>query len=115
MANRETYPSAQSPLQGDIQGPAGATLVTVIGLQTIPVSPAVPAQQAVLTFDGTQWSPEVPTYTIALEAADGTLTIVSDDWDIYINGIGTEVLVDWPYSFAFQIFINSTGVVGSEQ
>jgi hypothetical protein len=114
MANRESYPAAQSPLQGDVIGAAGATQVTVVGLQGNPVSPTPPDLQARLTWDGTAWTPIVPSYTIALENADGTLVILSDDWEIYINGVGTEVLVDWPYSFAFQMYVDSTGVIGSE-
>lgn len=117
MANRETYPAAQSPLQGDVSGPAGATTVTVTGLQRNPIAPGAPSDQARLTWlgDTSQWTPVVPSYTMALEDATGGLDIISDDWEIYIDGVGTEVLAGWPYGFAFQIFINGTGVPGSEQ
>ena len=117
MSNRETFPAAQSPLQGDISGPAGATTVTVVGLQGIPVTSTTPADRANLAYNANDNELEyvVPSYTMGLEDVNGELTIISDDWEIYINGVGTEVLVNWPYTFNYQIFINGTGVPGSEQ
>jgi len=42
MANRQVYPSSLFPLRGDISAEAGATTVTVTGLQGIPIiSPPV--------------------------------------------------------------------------
>ncbi|SRR6266478_1511925 len=61
MANRESYPANQSPLQGDIDGSAGEQLVTVTGIQTIPVDPTTPQPQQLLVMgsDGV-WHPEDP-------------------------------------------------------
>ena len=61
MSNRETFPSSQSPLTGDINGPAGAQSVTVTGWQTFPVSPTPPETQQIMVFgsDGV-WHPEDP-------------------------------------------------------
>jgi hypothetical protein len=59
--NRETYPASQSPLTGDISGPAGATSVTVTGWQTYPVASTEPEPQQIMVFgsDGV-WHPEDP-------------------------------------------------------
>jgi len=61
MANRENYPSSLFPLNGDLDAQAGATEVTVTGLQTFPVDPATPEPQQLLVFgsDGV-WHPEDP-------------------------------------------------------
>jgi hypothetical protein len=58
--NRESYPSSQSPLLGDISGPAGATLVTVVGIQKVPVITTLPTDQQVLTFVAASgmWEPQ---------------------------------------------------------
>ena len=48
--NRCVYPSALFPLRGDISAEAGQVLVTVKGLQTIPVLATTPTDQQVLTY-----------------------------------------------------------------
>lgn len=121
MANRETYPASQSPLLGDVIGPAGATQVTVVGLQGNPVAPGGPDDQSVLTWDqdptgSGEWVPKVPTWTFSVHGSPDALgnlqgfTIISDDWDVFINNIGTELLVGWAYGFAHQFFVNGTGI-----
>lgn len=118
MANRETYPASQSPLTGDISGPAGATQVTVVGLQGNPVAPGGPNDQANLTWSqiDDQWEPKVPTWTFSVHGSPDALgnlqgfTIISDDWDIFINNVGTDLLVSWALGFGKQFFVNGTGI-----
>lgn len=83
MSNRETYPASQSPLQGDIDGSAGATLVTVVGFQHVPASPTPPLdhQKWVYHEDLNQW---VPTSDANESISFNGLT-VSDDYDIGFN------------------------------
>jgi hypothetical protein len=85
MANRETFPASQSPLKGDVSGAAGATTVTVTGLQTIPVQAGLPANGNVLTYNSTlnTWYPA--------GGSSGNQSILingngySDDYDIGVN------------------------------
>lgn len=83
MSNRETFPAAQSPLQGDVSGAAGATTVTVTGIQTIPVSPTPPDDQQVLVYQAptNRWEPR-SVFGLEIEG-HGT----SPDKLIYINGV----------------------------
>jgi len=107
MANRETYPAAQSPLQGDISGPAGASTVTVIGLQQVPVAATTPTDKDALRFNATddQWEPTADgnaSVTIGTFAQAGGATIskglnISDDYAFSVNGIAIDGLVGWPY------------------
>lgn len=120
MSNRETYPAAQSPLQGDVSGPAGATLTTVVGLQNVPVSPATPIDQDLLTYEfaPNHWRPRAPgnvSITIGTFAETaGEITSkgvpISDDYDVLVNCVGLEVLVGWTLGFAFQFWVNGVGV-----
>jgi hypothetical protein len=47
--NRESYPSAEFPLRGDLSAEAGDVIVEVIGLQHIPIAPNPLQEWAVLT------------------------------------------------------------------
>jgi hypothetical protein len=85
MANRETYPASQSPLKGDVSGPAGATLVTVVGLLGIPITPSAPVQGNTLVYNSV-------TNTWVLGGANSNNTSIlingvgySDDYDIACN------------------------------
>jgi hypothetical protein len=120
MANRETYPASQSPLTGDISGPAGATSVTVVGLQTNPVASGAPLEQSRLTWNAVlgAWEPEQPGNMSVL--INGTpdsqsvltgFTDISDDYDFLVNCVGLDALVSWTYGFTYQVFVNGTGVV----
>ena len=119
MSNRETYPASQSPLQGDISGPAGATLVTVTGFQGIPIQPGVPTDSAGWIYDANanEWFWEIPpNIAIILNGTPngvGVLTggeIMSDDYVISVNNVGLEVLASWSLGFGFKVFVNGTGV-----
>lgn len=122
--NRETYPASQSPLQGDISGPAGAQSVRVVGIQSIPVDPTTPTDQEFLKYDATlgEWSPELPgnvsiTFGTFLSTSGEIISRgvwVSDDYDFSCNGIGFEVLLNWTHGFAFNCYIDGTGVPGTE-
>ncbi len=46
------------PLAGDVAGTQAAT--SVVGLRGVPISPAPPASDQVLTFDGAAWAPATP-------------------------------------------------------
>lgn len=124
MANRETYPASQSPLTGDISGPAGAQSVTVTGIQGIPVlpqSPTSPTDQDKLTFQAANgdWEPTAdPNVVVTI----GTLVVISgavtakgvplsDDRNFSVNNIGIDGLVGWTLGFAFDIWVNGVGVL----
>jgi hypothetical protein len=124
MSNRETYPAAQSPLTGDLSGAAGQTTVTVVGLQTIPIDPTPPTAEETLIFDAHlglqgQWTPRLDanvSVTIGEFLTAGGEIIsrgrkLSDDYDFLVNCVGLDVLVGWSHGFAFQVFVNGTGVV----
>ena len=123
MSNRETYPASQSPLTGDISGPAGATSITVVGLQNNPVAPINPTQAEVLTWESDvdsptgEWQPKLPLNAVLLGGTpDGQgvlqgFVIASADLTFLVNNVGMEVLVDWAFGFAFQVFLNGTGIV----
>jgi hypothetical protein len=118
--NRETFPSSQSPLTGDISGAAGQTNVTVVGLQTIPIDPTPPTAEEELYYDVglLEWSPRLDanrSITLGTFATDSGDIIsrgqkLSDDYDFLVNCVGLEVLVGWTYGFSFQVFCNGTGV-----
>lgn len=121
MANRETYPASQSPLQGDISGPAGATLVRVVGIQTIPVSPATPTDQDTFrySFADNQWEPDadgnasitIGTYVVTSGQVTSKGDNLSDDYDFLVNNVGLDVLVGWSHGFTSQVFVNGTAVL----
>jgi hypothetical protein len=122
MANRETYPAAQSPLQGDISGAAGATTVTVTGFQNIPAQAGTPDDGASWIYDSTvnEWLTEVPpNIAFILNATPNILNqpvggeFMSDDYAVTVDNVGLETLVSWPYGFGFKVFLNGVGVVGS--
>lgn len=118
--NRETYPAAQSPLQGDIDGPAGARTVTVIGIQTQPVSPAIPTDKDKLQYDASvpEWAPTPDgnaSFTIGTYATAGGVVIskgetISDDYEVLVNNVSIDGLVGWAYGFASQVFVNGVAI-----
>lgn len=120
MANRETYPAAQSPLQGDVSGPAGATTVTVVGIQTQPVSPAVPVDQDTFRYNAAvpQWEPKADgnaSVTIGTFVQTGGQIVskgvnISDDYAFLVNNVGLDVLVNWALGFASQVFVNGSPI-----
>lgn len=121
MANRETYPASQSPLQGDVSGPAGASTVTVVGIQTVPVAPTLPTDKDLLQFNNTdgEWEPTAvgnAAITIGTFATAGGAVVskgqpISDDRDFSVNNIAIDGLVGWSHGFAFDVFVNGTGIL----
>jgi len=120
MSNRETYPASQSPLQGDVSGPAGATTVTVVGIQTQPVSPAVPVDKDTLRYNISvpQWEPVADgnaSVTIGtFSQTGGEITskgvTISDDYDFLVDNVSLEALVGWAYGSASQVFVNGSPI-----
>jgi hypothetical protein len=85
MANRETYPSALSPIQGDAVANAGATLVKVVGIQGFPVVSTPPTINNTLVFNGTSWVPSSVSNTQANQSILVNGVVMSDDYDIGVN------------------------------
>jgi hypothetical protein len=120
MANRETYPASQSPLQGDISGPAGSSLVTVVGIQKQPVDPKIPIDKDLLRFDATvpEWTPLAEgnsSFAIGTFAQAGGVVVskglpISDDYEVLVNNVSLEGLVGWAFGNASQVFVNGVAV-----
>jgi len=71
--NRQVWPSSLFPLRGDLLAEAGATTVTVVGVQAIPITPPSLSINGVgQSFDQQVWINGKP---------DG-----ANPWGIYING-----------------------------
>ncbi|MET0398126.1 MAG: hypothetical protein ABW277_15100 [Longimicrobiaceae bacterium] len=86
------------PAGGDATGAIGG--LTVIRLQTRPVSNAVPATNNVLTWNGTQWIPAAPTATIPPAAGD--LAGVWPNVAIRtLQGVGLDAPSPQPVQFLF--------------
>jgi hypothetical protein len=120
MSNRETYPASQSPLQGDVSGEAGNTTVTVVGLQTQPLSPAVPVDKDTLRYNISvpAWEPTADgnaSVTLGtFSETGGEVTSkginISDDYEFLVDNVGLDVLVGWPYGFASQVFVDGSPI-----
>jgi len=106
MANRETFRAA--PLTGDVSCLPGANKVTVTGLQGIPVSTDTPKDQERLIYDETEgtWVPRLEG-NISFSLDD---VPISDDYDVFCNGVGFEALVNWAYGSVFQVYLNGVGI-----
>lgn len=117
MANRQVFPSSLFPLRGDVSAEAGATTVTVVGIQNIPVvidgsagSPGTPKGPYALVFiAGIGWTP-IPLNCCVL--CDGVP--VSGDYAFFSNGVDLAFLTGWTHGFAFFVFQNGVGVPGTE-
>ena len=120
MANRETYPASQSPLLGDLSGPAGATTVTVVGIQTQPVAPTIPTDQDALRYnaDVPQWEPRADgnasvTFGEFLTAGGSTISkgeTISDDYDFLVDNVPIDGLIGWTFGDASQVFVNGVAI-----
>lgn len=80
MANRQNFPSSLFPLRGDISAEAGQTAVTVEGIQTQPVDPAVPDTGDTFLYRAGTWFPDKVGACIQVNSIP-----VSDDYDIAVN------------------------------
>jgi hypothetical protein len=120
MANRETYPAAQSPLRGDISGQAGETTVTVTGIQHQPVEDVVPVDQDTLRYiaANSEWEPtadgnssvRIGTYEAVAGQIVSKGTTISDDYDFLVNNISLEGLIGWAYGNDSQVFENGSPI-----
>ena len=81
--NRQIYPQVLSPLMGDAVSTPGSNLVTVVGIQTTPVTTT--------TFVGgevIEYNINTGFYTPTLRACIQVNNLtVSDDYDIAVNQI----------------------------
>ncbi len=120
MSNRETYPASQSPLQGDISGQAGDTTVTVIRIQTQPVSPAVPVDKDTFRYNASipDWEPTADgnaSITLGtLLTAGGEIiskgVTLSDDYIVLVDNATLDGLVGWAYGLASQFFVDGNPI-----
>ena len=85
MANRESYPSALSPIQGDAVANWGATLVKVVGFQGFPIAPTPPTINNTLVFNGTTWVPSSVSSTQANQSIQVNSVVMSDDYSVSVN------------------------------
>lgn len=78
--NRQNYPSSLFQLQGDISATAGQTYVTVVGIQTTPVSAVLPTDGQVLEYitadTQAQWVTIYPR-TVAMLDLEGNTSNIS--------------------------------------
>lgn len=120
MSNRETYPASQSPLQGDISGPAEATTVTVVGLQTQPVAATIPTDKDKLQYNANvpEWEPTADgnasvTFGEFLTTA-GQITskgeTISDDYDFSVDNVPIDGLIGWTLGDASQVFVDGSPI-----
>jgi len=116
MANRQVFPSSLFPLRGDLSAEAGATSVKVIGIQGIPVvingsagNPGTPQGPYALVFiAGVGWTPIPLNCSVLCNGVP-----VSDDYAFFSKGVDLAFLVNWTHGFAFFVFQNGVGVVGT--
>lgn len=116
--NRETFPAAQSPLQGDISGQAGNTTVTVVGIQRQPVSPAVPVDKDTFRYNATvpDWEPTADgnsSFTLGTFVTAGGEIVskgltISDDYEVLVNNVSLDGIIGWAYGFASQVFLDGS-------
>ncbi len=81
MSNRQVYPAANSPLQGDVISTPGSNLVKVVGIQSTPVDQ--------ITFSGgeiIEYNLNVGRYQPILRACVQVNNLtVSTDYDLSVN------------------------------
>lgn len=106
MANRQNFPSSLFPLRGDISAEAGQTTVTVEGIQTQPVDPAVPdtGDTFIYEADGV-WHPGKTNASVLVNGIP-----VSDDYDFLVNNHAIDGIVNWPYGYASQVYQNGAAI-----
>ena len=108
--NRQTYPAALFPLRGDISAEAGQVLVTVKGLQTIPVLATLPIDQQVLTYVAADaaWEPATPVLALPRVVA------AIDDTGLHVNASGTlfTTLIAGQYRIGSYIVVTNPSFYG---
>jgi len=109
MANRQVFPSSLFPLRGDVSAEAGATSVTVVGIQNIPVISGTPAGPYILAYVNGAWTPILLNGCVMCEGVP-----VSGDYAFFSNGVDLAFLTGWTHGFGFFVFQNGVGVVGTE-
>lgn len=97
MSNQQLFPSSSYPGSGDIQTTPGSPNTTVVGWQGFPVSSTPPLTNQVPVFNGTTWVPSSTTLSDNDSISVAGVT-VSDDYELSINRIDTEVQVNSSFS-----------------
>ena len=110
MANRQVFPSSLFPLRGDVSAEAGATIVTVIGIEGFPIS-GPPTGPDTLVFNTTtnQWVPTAINASILVNGVPA-----SADYFFFINGVDLETLIGWSHgtaNLARYALVNGTPVI----
>lgn len=97
MSNQQLFPSSIYPSAGDLLTTPGSPQTTVVGIQTFPFSPNPPLTGQVPVFTGSQWLPS----SVTLSDNDSISVAgvsVSDDYELAVNRIDTEVQVNSSFS-----------------
>ena len=99
MSNQQIFPSSSYPSAGDLLTTPGSPNTTVVGIQTVPFSPAPPLQSQVPVYEvaTNAWT---PTSVTLLDNASLEVngTVVSPDYWVFVNRVDTEVLVHAAYA-----------------
>lgn len=93
MSNQQIFPNSSYPSAGDILTTPGSPNTTVVGIQTFPFSSTPPLTNQVPVFDGTTWVPSITTLSDNDSISVAGVT-VSDDYELSVNRIDTEVQVN---------------------
>lgn len=97
MANNQLFPQSFGPGAGDILTVPGSPATTVTGIQTFPFASTPPLTNQVPVFNGTTWVPSSTTLSDN-DSISVAGTTVSDDYELSVNRIDTEVQVNSSFS-----------------
>ncbi len=75
------------PLTGDVTSEVGNSVITVVGLQSVPVSNTFPTDGSVLTYlsSTNKWTPQADTTGEANTSIQVNGVTVSDDYFVSVN------------------------------
>jgi hypothetical protein len=108
MANRQVFPAALFPLRGDVSAEAGATAVTVTGIQGSPVLLPLLSGGVLVWINGA-WTPTLINGCVLCNGVP-----VSGDYAFFNLGFDFTNIVGWSYGFDFFVFQDGIGVIGTE-
>lgn len=110
MPNSQIYPSSSYPGTGDIQTTPGSPSTRVVGIQTSPFSPNPPLESQVPVFTAGEWLPTSVTLSDN-DSISVTGVSVSDDYEVSVNRVDTEVQVNSAFApNGFPILASGTPV-----
>lgn len=89
MSNQQIFPNSVYPGAGDILTNPGSPLTTVVGIQTIPFSPAPPTDGQVPVFVSAlnEWLPSSISNTQANRSIQVNGVVMSDDYEASVNDV----------------------------